>query len=223
MRSEPDARFRAVAATDTEPVHDLEARLWRFLRGIEDDVHVARAVEIYRDSFERERLQPWIIAGATNADIAARLGMSVEVVDVYRHACFNPLMFRDVLDKQRWVANYGTRRDSTREGVLFLQKAMLHGVEAIAHVMGVESKLDPSAVLEQAMRDTFFRGLAMRDAKLTSGEAQVGHGLIKTAVALATEQAKLRPPGVQEVLLRIKNRDMTQPIEVIEMAGEVLH
>lgn len=223
MRREPDERYQVTINTQLEPEHPAEALLWRCIRNLDTCAHMTRAIEIYADMFERERLQPWILAGATTPDISARVGLHADTVENFRHLCFNVTMFRDLLETQRWVSVYEGRAGATREGALFLQKALLHGVEAIAHVMGAPSRLDPNFVLEQTMRDSFFRGLTMRDAKLTGREAEVAHNMLKTATALATELARTRPPGVGDILLRIKHRDMTQPIEVVNMTGEILH
>lgn len=223
MRREPDERFHATVGAQLEPTHPIEARLWRCSRGLETCEHIARSLEIYNDIFERERLQPWILAGAESTDIAERIGVKPEMVDAYRHLFFNMDMFRDLLEKQRWVALYEERPGATRAGALYLQRAMLHGVEAVAHVLGAPSKLDPGHVLDSAMRDTFFRGLAARDAKLTSNEATAAHSFLKTAIALATEQAKVRPPGVNDILIRIKSRDMTQPLAAVQADAEILH
>lgn len=224
MRREPDERFHVTVAAQLEPAHPIEARLWRCSRGLESCEHIARALEIYNDVFERERMQPWILAGAESADIAERIGVHPDMVEAYRHLFFNMDVFRDLLEKQRWVALYEQNRPgATREGALYLQKAMLHGVEAVAHVLGAPSKLEPGQVLDSAMRDTYFRGLAARDAKLTSNEAAAAHGFLKTAIALATEQAKVRPPGVSDILIRIKNRDMTQPLAAVQADAEILH
>lgn len=223
MRREPDERHRAALAAQLEPEHPVEAKLWRCSRGLETCEHMARALEIYGDLFERERLQPWIIADATSEDISERVGLSIETVQAYRHLFFNTSMFRDLLDKQRWVANYEQRPNTTREGALFLQKALLHGVEAVAQVMGAKCKLDPSDVLNTAMRDLFFRGLTVRDAKLTSTDAAAARGMLKDAVALAQEQAKVTPPGVNDILIRIKNRDDTKPLAAVQADAEILH
>lgn len=223
MRREPDERYRTAVAAPVEPEHPIEAKFWRCSRNLETCPHYARAVEIYGDLFERERLQPWILANATSEDIADRTGLSPETVQAYRHLFFNVDMFSDLLDKQRWVARYEQRQGATREGSLYLQKAMLHGVEAVAQVMGAKCKLDPNDVINTAMRDLFFRGLAVRDAKLTSAEAAAARGMLKDAVVLAQEQAKVTPPGVNDILIRIKNRDLTQPIAVVEATGEIFH
>lgn len=223
MRHEPDERYHAAIGSRLEPDHPVEALLWRCARGVESSDHMARAIEVYGDQFERERLQPWILAGASDDLIVDRVGLHADMLAAYRHLCFNVALFRDLLDKQRWVNAYDQRPGATREGALYLRKALLHGVEAVAHVMGAPCRLEPSDVLEHAMRDTYFRGLAIRDAKLTGPEAAAAHGMLKTAAALAQEQAKIRPPGVNDILIRIKHRDLTQPIEVINMTGEILH
>lgn len=223
MRREPDERYHAVRTATAEPAHPVEAKLWRHLNGVETCPHTARALEIYLDAYERERLQPWLLAGAMADDIAERVGLHPETTEAYQHLFFNLRVFRDLLDKQRWVARYEGRAGASREGALYLQKAMLHGVEAVAHVMGAPSKLEPGHVLDCAMRDMFFRGLAVRDARLTSTEAAAARNLLKDAVALAEQQAKIKPPGVNDILIRIKTRDLTQPAEVVQATGEILH
>lgn len=221
MRREPDERYHAAIRSRAEPDHPIESLLWRCARGLDSSDHMTRAIEVYGDQFERERLQPWILAGAEDNLIVDRVGLHPEMLTAYKHLCFNVSLFRDLLDKQRWVNGYEQRPGSTREGALYLRKALLHGVEAVAHVMGAPCRIEPNDVLEHAMRDTYFRGLALRDARLTGAEAVAAHGMLKTATALAQEQAKVRPPGVNDILIRIKHRDLTQSLD--NMTEEIFH
>ncbi len=180
---------------------------------------VDRALEIYGEEFERERLQPWILAGADDADIEERVGLSCETTRAYRHLFFNVSVFRDQLERQLWVYRY----DGTEQGKAFLQKAVLHGVEAIAHVMGAQSKLDPQHVVEQSMRDLFFRGQAIRHASLTSPATATAHALLKSAVEQSQLLSKTRPATITDVMVKLKNRDMTRSVEEVIPHGEILH
>lgn len=223
MRREPDERYRVTMAAQAEPAHPHEKLLWRCARGLEQSEVMARAIEIYADNYERERLQPWILATEDDRDIAARNGTHVDMIEMYRHLCFNPSVFRDRFEKLRWVNNYERRAGATPEGAMYLRKAVLHGVEAIAHLMGAPVKLEPARVLEQSMQDTHFRSLALRDSRITSAEASAAHQLVKTAVGVAEQLGRVKPPDIGDVLLKLKHRELTQPIEVVNAAGEILH
>lgn len=223
MRREPDERYHVTIALRQEPAHPIEARLWRHVHGIEASETLARAVEIYNDVFERERMQPWVLASPSDDVIAERVCLHVDTVIAYRHLFFNVALFRDLLDKQRWIMMYERRPGATRDGALYLQKALLHGLEAVAHAMGAEVKLEVDEVLNRALRDTHFRSLALRDSKLTGNEMNTAHALVKTAIALAQEQSKVRPPGINDILIRIKNREMTKHMDDDGLVGEILH
>ena len=219
MRRRPDERWMAVQAAIAEPSHPIEAACWRHVNQVEMSPSIDRALEIYLEQFERERLQPWILAGATDLDIEERVGLPRDTVRAYQHLFFNVGMFRDMLDKQLWVARY----DGTAEGMAFLQKAVLEGLESVAHVMGAQVKIDPAAMMENAARDLYFRGQAIKYARVASADAAAAHSMLKSAVEFAREQTKSRPPNITDVMMRLKNRDMTQRVEDVAPHEEILH
>lgn len=223
MRHErlPDERFRAALRVTDEPANPYEAALWRFnTHGVPDDA-IVRVVDAYEDTFERELLQAWIIAGATDDDISTRLGMSREMLTPYRHLCCNVFAFRDKLELMRWARLY----QGTREGRLLLEKAIhMDGVEAIAHLCGMPSRLDPNHVHEQAMRETYFRGVStFRGSSISSPDALAAHQLLKTALVAAAATQKRSAPNIADTLLKLKHREMTFQAEDVVPAGEILH
>ncbi len=219
MRCKPDHRWRAVKAATAEPEQPIEAACWRHLHHVEMVPAIDRAKEIYDEEFERERLQPWLIAGADDADIRDRTELPIEVTRAYRYLFFDVSVFRDMFDKQLWVHRY----QGTPEGLAYLQKAVLYGVEAIAHVMGATVKLDPSYVVEQSMRETLFRGQALRHSKLGSVDAAAAHSLLKSAVENSQLLMKTRPANITDVMFKLKNREMTVMVSDVELEGEILH
>lgn len=219
MRRRPDHRWLAVKTALAEPAHVVEAACWRLIHGLEMSPAVDRAKEIYDEEFERERLQPWLIAGAEDNDIRDRTELPIEVTRAYRHLFFDVSVFRDMFDKQLWVHRY----QGSPEGLAYLQKAVIYGVEAIAHVMGAQVKLDPQHVVEHSMRETFFRGQALRHAKLGSVDAAAAHSMLKSAVDASQLMNKTRPANITDIMFKLKNREMTVNVEDDQLAGEILH
>lgn len=225
MRRRPDHRWLAIATAAAEPEHAVEAACWRHVRQLEMSPTIDRALEIYEEEFERERLQPWLLAGAEDRDIQERTGLSIDITRAYRHLFFDVTVFRDMFEKQLWVHRYSAPggAEGTEVGQAYLQKALLHGVEAIAHTMGAPCKLDPQQVVEASMRDLFYRGQAIRHARLNSPETAAAHSLLKTAVEHSQLMNKTRPANITDIMFKLKSRDMTVGAEDIELHGEILH
>jgi hypothetical protein len=219
VRYRPDHRWVAVKAATAEPPQPIEAACWRHVRQLEMSPAIDRAKEIYDEEFERERLQPWLIAGAEDRDIYERTELPPEVIRAYRHLFFDVSVFRDMFDKQLWVHRY----QGTPEGLAYLQKAVLYGVEAVAHVMGAAVKLDPGYVVEASMRETFFRGQALRHSKLGSVDAAAAHSLLKSAVENSQLLTKTRPANITDIMFKLKSREMTVSVDDVQLGGGILH
>ena len=223
MRRErqPDDRYRAALLAADAPAHSFEAALWQLRHANVDNDVIVRVVDAYEDTFERELLQAWIIAGASDNAISERLGFPLEVLAPYRHLCCNLFMFRDKLEMMRWVHQY----KGTHAGKLLLERALhFDGVEAIAHLCGLPSKLEPDHVNQQVMRETYFRGLStLRASNIASADAVAAHQLMKTATSAAGAAAKRTIPSVAETLLKLKHREMTWHAEDVVPHGEILH
>ncbi len=223
MRHEvgPDVRYHAALRVAALPAHPYEAELWTFqATGVASDA-ILRVVDAYEDTFERELLQAWIIAGATDDDLHTRLGMAYEMLAPYRHLCCNLTVFRDKLELLRWARLY----QGSTEGKLLLARALhLDGVEAVAHFCGLPTNLDAAHVNEQVMRETYFRGIGtLRNSTLSSAEAAASHALLKTSTAAAMATQKRGAPNVRDALLKLKNRELTYKINEVVPREEIMN
>jgi hypothetical protein len=223
MRRErsPDDRYQAVMRSPHAPAHAYEAALWNFkTQGVADDV-IERVVDVYEDAFERELLQAWIIAGASDEDISTRGGVPPELLSPYRHLCCNVAAFRDRLEMMRWVNMY----KGSRTGKVMLERALhFDGIEAIAHLSGRKTVLSPDHVNEQAMRESYFRSIStLRASSIAGPDALAAHQLMKTAMTAAQAAANRGEPNMAETLLKLKHREVTWHVEDIVPHGEILH
>ncbi len=223
MRRErrPDERYVAVLRAPDEPLNPHEQALWHLrTTGVGSDA-IVRVVDLYEDTFERELLQAWIIAGATDVDLNERLGMALDVLPAYRHLCCNPMVFRDKLELLRWVRNY----QGSEDGKKLLERAVhLDGVEAVAHLCGFPTRLDAAHVNEQIMRETYFRGVGtLRGSHISSREAAEAHSLLKSSLASAGATLRRGAPNVAETFLKLKHRELTFGPDEVVPRGEIMN
>ena len=100
----------------------------------------------------------------------------------------------------------------------------IDGVEAIAHLSGRQTKLTPDHVNEQAMRESYFRGIStLRASSISGPDALAAHQLVKTAVSAAAAAQNRGAPDMSEVIMKIKHREVTWHVEDIAPNGEILH
>lgn len=216
-----DERFRAALRAPDEPTHMFERALWQFgTTGIGDE-SIVRVVDAYEDTFERELLQAWIIAGATDEALNTRLGMNLDMIAPYRHLCCNPMVFRDKLELLRWVRNY----QGSVDGKKLLERAVhLDGIEAVAHLCGLPTNLDGAHVNEQTMRETYFRGVAtLRGSHITSREAVEAHSLLRSSVAAAGATLRHGAPNMADVWAKLKHRDLTYRANEVVPRAEIMN
>lgn len=216
-----DDRYRAALRASVEPANPHERALWILrTQGVGDDA-IVRVVDAYEDVFERELLQAWIVAGATDNDLHRRLGMSLDMIAPYRHLCCNPMVFRDKLELLRWVRSY----QGSPEGKMLLERAThLDGVEAVAHLCGLPTNLDAAHVNEQVMRETYFRGVGtLRGAHISSKEAAEAHSLLKSSTAAAAATLRRGAPNLRDTLIKLKHRELTYQADEVVPRGEIMN
>jgi len=219
VRRSPDSRWKFVADARMEPEHPIESACWRHVNDVEASATIERTVEIYNEQFERERLQPWILAGASDSAIRDRVGVPTDVTRAYRHLFFDVSAFRDELEKRLWVAKY----QGSADGKAFLQQAVVLDVEAVAYAMGLPAHMDPTKVLESAMSEQYFRGMALRYARLGSTEATACASMLRGAASQASELMAVRPATTTDALFKLVTRDTTKNVEDLAPHGEILH
>lgn len=221
-RREPDHRARFVAAARSEPEHVYERALWRCRRGAEIDDVVARAIELH-ESAARDCLRGWLLACDKDEDIRERTRVPIDVLKAYRHLFFDVTVFRDHFDLVEWAKRLANDATSTPEGLQYVRWAVMYGIEAIAYMSGLPVYLDARHVQEQAMIEGHFRGLAGRDAQLDSPTAREALKHRQLATSQAAVLAKAAPPSARDFAVKLKHREMTSSIEVVDKTTEVLH
>lgn len=219
----PDHRYRAVDHASEAPAHPIERALWELLHRIGTDLSVARAGEIYFDVGQREVLQGWIVAGATDAQVETIARVPTAVTAAFRHLFFDVAIFRDDLELLSWVNSY-EKNGGTPFGGELLRNAIMHGVDYLRWTFGRgEMDLDPNTVIKRAMTDAYFRGRMNRGHALSSKEAAAAHGFLKTAASLATQLGKTGAPNVNDIIIKLKHRDMTEKVEDVAVKEQILH
>lgn len=220
-RRNPDHRAAYVARAKEQPEHVVEASLWRLYRGLPADDVVARAVEI-EQSRARDCVRGWLLATTQDDEISRRTQISKGVIGAYRHLFFDVTVFRDHFDLIDWARQIGEAQGVSSETTQYIRWAIMYGVEAIAYMSGLPVNLDPATVQSQAMTDGHFKALMGREASLDSGIAREALKHQQMAVAQAATIAK-KSPGTESVAIKLKHREMTSSIEVIDKTTEVLH
>ncbi len=220
---DPAQRYRAVKNAAEPPEHPYERALWELLHDQAGDDHVAYALGIYAGNTEREVMQAWLMANATDAQIHHHLRIPEQVTRAYRHLFFDTTVFRDELDVIRWVREFKPSC-SADFGEQFLQNAVMIGVDYLAWLFGRgEPTLAPETVQKHLMADAYFRGRMNRLHPLTSKEVQVAHRLMLTAFKVSQSLAKDSRPDISEILIKLRYRDMTEPVDEVVKHEDILH
>lgn len=219
----PDDRYRAVLDAKrfgTTPIDVRERALYDLLTGTGTNANVAYAHELYAREFRREILQAWIVAGATDEQVQTCLRVPIDVVSAYRHLFFDVTAFRDDLELFDWVNSYA----GTPSGKVLLQQATMSGITGLMWMYNRgDVKIDPKAVLRQAMTDAHFRSHAGRFNGIATREAEAAHKHMKTAMSAASQLAKGDTGNLlADLLIRLQHRDMTTPVTE-ELAENLLH
>lgn len=218
----PNARYLATKRATEPPEHPYERALWDACHEYEADANVTRALEIYLSDTERETLTAWFLARASDEELHHHLRLSEAVVKAYRHLFFDFNVFRDELDVIRWVREY--EKASSDYGAKLAQNAMMFGVDYLAwlHARG-GSQLDPEMVQRNIMADAYFRGRQSRNFALGSKEAAMALQFMGTAQKAAQTMGQTRAPDMKQLLIKLRYRDMTEPVTEAVKQEEILH
>jgi len=224
-RRSPDWRLRAVKSATKPPEDALERALYSLLKTKEtDNEPVAYAAEIYTRESEREIMQAWLLAGATDGQIQENLSVPQDATQAYRELFFDVTAFRDRLDMLSWVGDYHKVHGGTPYGARLLQTAMTRGVDTLRWLFGPNNAdVDPNLVLQNAMSDAYYRGKSNRDYALSSKEAGMAHNFMNTAVKIATQLSKEKPPDANALVIKLRYRDMTESVEGVADKADLMH
>jgi len=224
-RRRPDWRLLAVKSATEPPKDALELALYDLLRtNIIDNEPVAYAAEVYGRESEREILQAWLLAGATDDQVFESLGVPCQVTQAYRELFFDVTAFRDRLDMLSWVSDYTKVHGGSPYGTRLLQTAMTRGVDTLRWLFGPNNAdVDPNMVLQHAMSDAYYRGKSNRDYALHSKEAGMAHNFMNTAVKIAGQLSKEKPPDANALVIKLRYRDMTESVEGVADKADLMH
>jgi hypothetical protein len=220
---DPSHRYRAVKDAAEAPEHPVEGALWNLLHDQAGDNRVAYALEIYAGDTEHEVLDAWLIANATDAQVKQYLRIPEDVTRAYRHLFFDLAAFRDELDVLRWTREYKPS-GSAAYGEGLLQNAVMFGVDYLVWLFfRGQSSLDPETVNKQIMADAYFRGRMNRFHPLTSREAQLSHTFMATAFKVSQALSAGTPPDINQLVIKLRYRELTEPIDEVVKHEDVLH
>lgn len=225
MRRErtPDSLFRTIVAATTEPANLDDAAVWRYLHLRTPNATIERIVDVYHDEFEREQVQAWIVAGADDKRINRDIGLEIAALPLYRRLCCNVDNFRDRLEMLRWINSY----KGSHNGKLLLATAIhQHGLEALAHMHGLPSALDPEDVQKQWMRESYFRGIGThRSTRLGSTESNAASAALKAAATAALSLSGAGDGDASSIVskLKLRFREETQAAGIAVPREEILH
>jgi hypothetical protein len=204
----------------------IEAAFWRLTRGKPaDDSHVEWAYDIYREVTEREILQAFILAKATDAEVYETLRVPVPVTQVYRHLFFDADAFRDELQILSWIRLYEENNEGTAHGTQLLKMALMLGVKGLRWLYGRDSSYaEPAEIQRQVMTDAYFRGQAHRMYAINSPEAKAAMNMLNTALKVASQLSKKTDnTGIKALAIRLRHREMTTSIEEVRPDDAPLH
>jgi len=216
----PDNRFRyikkAIAAKEI-PEHPTEQALYYFLMEKKPDEIISYAYELYSQPYERNILNSWLLAGATEEDIKFHLRIPCDVAHTYMHLFFDITQFRDELDIYSWVNELERDNLVDEAGLQLYKQALMGGLDAMAWIYSRHrTAMEPRKVLENIMADSYYRAKANRQANITSKAAKEAHSYMNTALKAGDLLAKHTPQqmtGVSDLVIKLETKDLTTPAD----------
>lgn len=224
-RKNPDWRYRDLITNKERPANNPEQGLWDFLHSktpiTDDDLDWAH--ELHSVTGEKEAMQAWLMAGATNDEIEHWLRIPDTVTAVYRHLFFDINAFRDELAMRTWVKEYEA---ISKDGARMLREAIEFGTEKLAWLYGRgQAVIDPQRAQQQLMTDAYYRGRSHRGMSLTSPGITVAHAFMNTAIRTAQPLGTTEGEGIiNKLLIQLRHRDDTVKVGAEGNTGEdILH
>lgn len=228
MKCSPDQRYRATRLAKTAPKDPTELALWKIFQQKPSDPNVEWAWSVFEEVYEREVLNAFLLAGATDEQIWTTLRVPNAVVQAYRYLFFDTQAFRDELHILSWIRKYEEGHYGTPQGVQLLKDALMRGVPGLIWNYCRDSTLtlDPEHVQRQAMVDAYFLGRTCRVLTPGSTEARAAKSYMDTALQLAStiiRQHKKDNTNDAALIIKLMHREMTSSIEDVHPEDVPLH
>lgn len=173
-QKEPDHRAASVVAqihrhthyAGIDPIEDAFARALLGADGVPAEVLSAAAM--HYDPFHESKITPLLLAGATNKQLKAGLGLDSTVMDVYRYLFYDASVFASFLHRRKYIDTL--RRASTDPDTReLLRCASEEGAECVmAIVAGGTFSISPAEMIRKQINKAYLITCKVDVADITS-------------------------------------------------------
>jgi hypothetical protein len=207
---------------------DLATRaLAEVIQGVSKNDALKYAWDKYQVHFERNVIESYLIADTTIEEMSRATGVSAAALAAYRDHIFDIGVFRDRLERISYVAR--CRALLPRDQQAYLEAALVQGTEYINWLINRQSTVPPRKVLEAAMTEGLYMGLAHRGTDPTSERSKQAQHWLQSGTQAATTLLRLDPHDDEDALehLRIalvhKNHVTTPQMAGAPLPEDIVH
>lgn len=215
-RTPPNHRYldtlQRVSQGKSAVTDGLVSALARALRG-EDDVpaEVAEALYIYRDSYQREVLDTFLLVKVDPEEIQLLLEIETAVVEVYQHLFFDSGVFRNRLDRESYARTYDGDDESTDHeyGRELKIAAMQHGKHWLLTRwgVGVGHHADAYIAAKEMLSQSYLLSKNGMDHAIDSAKAREARqwaSTLTSAISGCSDAAELGTGKDRDVLIKLR-------------------
>ena len=152
----------------------------------------------YDELMERTIIEAYLLADTPYQQIAEATGVPAPVLKAYTDYIFDVTVFRDRLERISYVAR--CRNIMPREQQAYLETALTRGPEYITWLLNRKNTLLPRAVLEAAMTEGVYMGMAHRGTDPASEQAKQSRQWLSSGVQAASILMRLDPKSDEDAL-----------------------
>jgi len=183
-------------------VHALE----RALQGdIEVPEEVLYALDIYSDLFQKEVLEAFFLAGATNSEVAEILEIPERISDVYRHLFFDMGVFRNRLDIISYAAHY--EGDDNGYGKTLKDDAVHEGLEILKVTFQPGYRINPVDAVHETISQAYALSKAAKKHPIDSPkarEARQWNSVLLSSINAAQNAMNLGTDDNHDLLIKLE-------------------
>ena len=217
----PDHRARWIIDTARDGyaeaiIEPLDRELFHFVKnGSTASLEVQQACDLYWDHEFRHVLNALFLAGGQIDTISAGLGISETTLGAYRRLFFNPDVFPHNLAKTRYVKRLECPDEFRSLYELAIERGPNELIERFR--IGARPRLEPEALIYDAMADMWSKFLTHRGFTVTSDTAKEalrwGEAALRTAkMVMENSREDRKNAGTVDdlrIALEIKNETKT--------------
>ena len=207
---------------------DLATRaLVEVIQGVSKNDALKYAWDKYQVNFERTVIESFLLADTTIEEMSRATGVSVAALTAYQDHIFDASIFRDRLERVSYVAR--CRGYLPKDQQTYLEAALTQGADYISWLLNRQSVLPPRKVLEAAMTEGLYMGLAHRGTDPTSERAKQAQRWLQSGAQAATTLMRIDPHDDDDALehLRIalmhKNHVTTPQMAGAPLPEDIVH